>query len=234
MRRVWITRASPGAQATAERVRALGWDPLVAPLLETKLLPTRIDLTGVAALAFTSGAGARAFAQLSERRDLPVFAVGAATAEASRELGFGDVRSADADVAGLARFIADRATSLDGAILHAGAAEPAGDLVGDLAARGILARAQAVYETVDAEPPAYVFERLAEIEAVLVHSPRAGRRLAETLRDHAAPGLSAYCLSPAVLATLDGLELARKRAAPLPNEDALLSLLRDHPPRKAT
>ena len=35
-RTIWITRAQPGADQTAERVRALGHEVLVAPLLEVK------------------------------------------------------------------------------------------------------------------------------------------------------------------------------------------------------
>ena len=55
---VWVTRAQPGAAATAERLRAMGYEPLVAPLLEVRTLPGGpIDLTGVAALAFTSASG---------------------------------------------------------------------------------------------------------------------------------------------------------------------------------
>ena len=74
-RTIWITRAEPGAAATAERVRQLGHRPLVAPLLEVR--PTAQaapDLADVGALAFTSANAARIFASLTERRDLPVFA----------------------------------------------------------------------------------------------------------------------------------------------------------------
>lgn len=236
MKRVWITRASPGAEATAGRVRALGWEPLIAPLLETRILPTTIDLTGVGALAFTSATGARAFGRLSMARDLPVFAVGSASAAAAREAGFAAVRSADGDVKALARFIGEHAGDFAGVVLHTAAAEPAGDLVGMLMATDVQARVVAVYETIAAPVPADLWPRLSSIEAVLVHSPRAGRRLAEILKDVAAPGLVAYCLSAEVLASLGDSATGAKFAAPLPNEDALLSLLRDHrsPSRKAT
>ena len=62
-RTIWITRAEPGAAATAERVRQLGHRPLVAPLLEVR--PTAQaapDLADVGALAFTSANAARIFA----------------------------------------------------------------------------------------------------------------------------------------------------------------------------
>ena len=37
--RIWITRAQPGADVTAERVRALGHDALVLPLLAVRVTP---------------------------------------------------------------------------------------------------------------------------------------------------------------------------------------------------
>jgi uroporphyrinogen-III synthase len=84
---VWITRAQPGAEATARRVQALGFTALVDPLLAIRDLTPTVDLTGVAALAFTSANGVEAFAKLTSVRDLPVFAVGEATAKAAARRG---------------------------------------------------------------------------------------------------------------------------------------------------
>ncbi len=95
--RIWITRAEPGAQLTAERLRALGHEPGVPPLMEGQPVGEPPDLAGVGALAFTSRNGVRAFAALSSERSLPVFAVGDATASAAREAGFQDVSSAGGD-----------------------------------------------------------------------------------------------------------------------------------------
>jgi len=135
--RVWITRAEPGASATAERVAALGHMPVVAPLMRIDPVEApQVDLRGVVALAFTSANGVRAFAAAEPSRNLKVFAVGAGTAAAVKAAGFRQVLSADGDVAALAQRIAARKLELgDGAVLHPGAAEPAGDLVGDLTGR---------------------------------------------------------------------------------------------------
>jgi uroporphyrinogen-III synthase len=93
--RVWITRAEPGASATARRVEAAGLVPLVTPLLETADLadasPALDALPPSAVLAFTSANGVRAFARLTPRRVLKVWCVGAATAGAARQAGFVDV-----------------------------------------------------------------------------------------------------------------------------------------------
>ena len=225
MRRIWITRALPGAETTAERVRNLGFEAIVAPVLKLRDLPGRIDLSDVGALAFTSANAVRAFAARSPSRDLPVFAVGKATAGVAGLVGFADVISADGNVAALARLIAGRAPGLRGAVLHAGAAEPAGDMTGRLEGAGIEVRTVTLYETIAAEVPPTVLDGLDAIEGVLVHSPKAGRRLAEILKSRSAPQLTAYCLSPEVCEPLESLDIGRVIAAPLPTEDALLSLM---------
>jgi uroporphyrinogen-III synthase len=225
--RVWITRAEPGATATAARLRVLGFEPVIAPLIETRPLPAKPDLAGVAALAFTSAAGVAAFAAVCATRDLPVFAVGEATAAAAHDAGWTEVTCADGDVAVLARLITAERPRIAGAVLHAGAAAPAGDLVGALTRAGLSARCLAVYETVPATPPRAALDRLESLAAVLVHSPSAGTRLAEVLAGGKAANLAAYCLSPAVAATLRPARIERIFTAAMPNEDALLSLLAD-------
>ena len=220
--RLWVTRTAPGASATAARLTGMGHQPLVSPLLAIEPLHPEMDLAGVAALAFTSGNGVDAFARLADRRDLPVFTVGDATADAAAAAGFADVRSAGGDVTDLAALIG--AEMGGGVLLHAGAREPAGDLIGDLARRGVTARTVAVYAAVDA-PAAAGLAALSrgELDGVLIHSPRAGRRLAERAPD--ARDLPAFCISPAAAAPLVEAGYIRVRAAPFPDETSLLKLL---------
>lgn len=216
--RVWVTRAEPGAAATAQRLRDLGHEPFVSPLLEVRGLDTALDLGGVAALAFTSPNGVAAFAEREPACDLPVFAVGDATAETARAVGFIDVRSASGDVAALARLII--ADPPKGVILHPGARHPAGDLVGDLARAGISAAAAALYETVAVSAPA----PLPVLDAVLIHSPRAALALAPLGAVRTRPVL---CISAAAAAPLLAGNFTAVATAPFPNEAALLKLLLD-------
>jgi uroporphyrinogen-III synthase len=220
---VWITRARPGADATAARVAALGFKPIVDPLLDLAPIAASIDLSGAAALAFTSANGVQAFAALSKTRDLPVFTVGRATASAAREAGFALISSADGDVGDLALLIVNASP---GPVLWAGAREPAGDLVGMLNEAGVAARGLAVYEAVERAPSEATLAALDRPLTVLLHSPRAARSLAEILRRRPAPALRALCLSEAVAAPLDALvERDSVALAPRPDETALLSLL---------
>ncbi len=226
-RTIWITRAQPGADQTAERVRALGHEVLVAPLLEVRAVaPDSIDLSGVGALAFTSANGVRAFTDLSDSRNLRVFAVGAATARSAREAGFKNVLSSDGDVAALAEGIAARKGELrGGVVLHPGAAEPAGDLAGALASQGVLLRQLALYDTVAAELSEGDRARLPEVDIALLHSPKAARVLARMARGGPMPTLRVLALSKAVLQPLARTRLAAKAFAPFPLEAALLNLI---------
>ncbi len=220
---VWITRAEPGASATAARIQAIGFRPLVSPLLTVRSLPAELDLTGVAALAFTSTNGVRAFAAREPERGLPVFAVGDTTAKAARLAGFAAVQSANGDVIDLCRLIV--AAKPEGLILNPGGRERAGDMVGYLSRHGLPARAVALYDTPAAETlPEAALEARA-VDAVLLHSPRGATILAARtapfdLSEMTAFGFSAHCLRP--LRTLGFAKLVK---AERPREDALLDAL---------
>jgi len=221
IRRVWITRAQPGAARTAARLTALGFAPVVTPLLTLRPLPAALsaapDLSTVAALAFTSPNGVEAFAALTpELRDRPVYAVGDATAEAARAAGFTDARSAAGDIHALARLIA--ASPIQGLILAPGAREPAGDLAALLPQRDIQRLPVYAAEETGATPPA-------DFDAVLVHSPRAARALAASLAPQAAAQRLAVCISAAAGAPLAALGFAEIRTADAPDEASMLTAL---------
>lgn len=221
IRRVWITRAQPGAARTAARLTALGFEPVVAPLLAIRsladALKTAPDFATVAALAFTSPNGVAAFAALTPAlRDRPVFAVGDATAEAARDAGFTDARSAAGDIHALAALIS--ATPLSGLILAPGAREPAGDLPALLPDRDIQRLPVYAAEETDAAVPA-------DFDAVLLHSPRAARALAALLPPEAAKNRLAVCISAAARASLAAFSFAEIRTADAPDENSVLTAL---------
>jgi uroporphyrinogen-III synthase len=224
--RLWVTRARPGAEATAERLTAMGHHPLVSPLLAVRRLKPRLDLTGVGGVAFTSRNGVAAFAALDPERALPVFTVGDATAESAREAGFRHVRSASGDVTALADLII--AQHGGGAVLIAGAREPAGDLPGALTTAGVQTRAAVLYAAVTAPGGRGLAAlKTGKLEGVLIHSPRAARRLADLTVGlvPAAGAVPAFCISPAAAAPLGGSPAFAPVAAEHPDEAALLSLL---------
>jgi uroporphyrinogen-III synthase len=209
---VWVTRTLPGAEVTGGKVRAAGFEPLVAPLLEVVFEPGgEIDVTGVAALAFTSANGVRAFATRSPERRLPVFVVGRATAAAARNAGFVTVTASDGDVFTLARGIPH-----GGLVLHAGAAEPAADLVLALKRRGVAARGIVVYRTERTTLSDAVFAAAAASDFVLLQSAKAARAFRQFNFDRPHP----ICQSTAIASLLP---LRATVSAHAPNEAALLA-----------
>lgn len=212
IRRVWVTRARPGAERTAGRLTALGFVPVVVPLLEIRTLDVVPDLTGIDALAFTSLNGVAAFVARSVERSLPVLAVGDATARAALDAGFAEVRSAGGDVGALAALIRQEAGGRT--ILHPCAAQPAGDLAGAVG-DGTVVRALPVYgaRETGAVPPK-------DRDAVLFHSPRAARALPRGME-----GGVAVALSPAVAAPLSDRGFTAVHIAAAPTETALLEAL---------
>jgi uroporphyrinogen-III synthase len=223
---LWITRAQPGADATAERLRRIGLTPVVAPLLVVqRIAEATVDLTDAAAIVFTSANGVAAFVELSPERALRVFAVGEATAGAARRERFKNVLSTQGDVQALAAALTARRRELRGVIVYPSAAEPAQDLAAALAPAGLTVRQTAVYETVATPPPASLLARLPEMDGVLLHSAKAASALAEVLTLHPTPHLTAYCLSRQVASPLREADLADVHAAFAPDEASLLALL---------
>jgi uroporphyrinogen-III synthase len=224
--RVLVTRSEPGASETAGRLRTAGFDAMIEPLFA--IVPITAALPHFDALAFTSANGARGLARLSPRRDVPVFCVGARTAEAAREMGFDDVASADGDVNALATLIAKRLTP-GARLLHAGNEESRGDLAGQLVAAGYAASFVAIFRAAPIQAPgsrlgAHLSGQPA-FDAVMIHSPRAASILAAfaTAAPSRAP-LPVVAISEAAAAPLAGLA-GRIEIAATPDEPAMISAL---------
>jgi uroporphyrinogen-III synthase len=228
--------AAPLVRALAER----GIETLLAPMLRIAPVaeaekPLADALTGAQALLFTSANGARSFAAASARREIPVFAVGDATAAAARLAGFRSVVSAGGDVADLAALVAARLAPQHGALVHAAGSATAGDLAGALSAQGFTLRRVVLYEAQPATAlPEAVAAALAAgaVDLALFFSPRTAAAFA---RLAAAAGLAPACgratalaLSPAVAAALAALPWRAVVVAPKPTQGDLLTALDAH------
>jgi uroporphyrinogen-III synthase len=224
---LWVTRAQPGAAATAAGLAVRGLEPVLAPLLIVRPVVGEIDLSDATALAFTSANAARAFAEREARRDLQVFAVGGATAAAARSAGFRNVRVAHGGVTDLARLILAERPGGPGTLVHVGARDLAGDLVGTLVQSGAPARRAIVYETAPLDPPGDFLAGLETLDGVLLHSPRASRRLGDVLASRGATPLRAFCLSLQVADALGKTPVGQVLVARRPDEDSLLTLAAD-------
>ena len=242
--KILVTRPEPDASRLGERLRALGHDPVVEPLMSADYIDPEAGPSGtvtnflegafkdVQAIAFTSATGVRALARCYTGRHLPVFAVGEATAAAARQEGFDPVHVAAGDVDHLAADIAARLDPKAGSIAHIAGTAVAGDLQGDLAARGFQIDRHVLYAmTASASLSQDVIAQITEtsLDAVLVYSPRSGRILADLIEkaglQDACKAMTCYCLSANVAAAVATLPFANCLVAATPDEDALMALL---------
>lgn len=219
MIRIAITRALPDAERTAERLRQLGAEPLLAPLLSIVPCGYDTNVDGAQALLFTSANGVRAFPDARNQRARPVLAVGDATAQAARDAGFLDVRSADGDVNALAALAARTLDINAGKLIHIGGDHVAGDLAGALAQAGFRVERRVAYASVAAGALPEAFTQ--PLDVVLFHSARAAN-VFHALGAPAAANLTAACMSAAVAAAASVSPWQQIRVAPLPREESLL------------
>ncbi|MGF1446161.1 MAG: uroporphyrinogen-III synthase [Pikeienuella sp.] len=224
-----ITRPLPDSRTLAETLEEEGIACEIWPLTAVRPLAMRLTLPPTLdGLLFTSAHGARAFAALSERRDLPAFCVGQATATVARGLGFASAVAAGGDVQKLAAL-----ASLTGLrhFLHARGRDAAGDLAGDLANRGVRVSEAVLYAAEETGPaPAPVAHALAtgRISLVTLWSARNAEIFARRIAAPGllAPGLAALAISPAAARALHGLPFAALHVAQSPSAAAMRAAIR--------
>jgi uroporphyrinogen-III synthase len=108
-------------------------------------LDTRPDLSGITTLIFTSAHGVAALARMTDRRDIPCYAVGAATTRAAISCGFQAIDAGGDAKALCKKIIAD---GIKGPCLHIRGEHAAGDVAGTLSANGCPTRAHVAYRQV--------------------------------------------------------------------------------------
>lgn len=237
--RVLVTRAAEDAELLATAIGARGHEPVIEPLLVFEAMSdAAIPLSPFQAVLATSRQAIRALegrpADLARLKSLPLYAVGAATADLARAEGFADVHAAAGTATDLALTIALERRPGAGALLQLAGEDLASDMAGDLRAAGFEVATVTVYrmraamqltEATRAEIAA------GRIDAVTLMSPRTAVIWAHCV---AAAGLSErvggmrhLCLSVAVGRALDKLAPRDIRCAARPTRASLLDLLTD-------
>ncbi|MFM9844177.1 MAG: uroporphyrinogen-III synthase [Dongiaceae bacterium] len=239
--RALITRPEEDAAPLAAALIQRGIETSIESLLSIRTLPeTEIDLSGVQAMLFTSANGVRAFAELAAAkglvgwRELPVLAVGDATARTARAAGFTEVESAAGNVESLAELAAAKLDPQKGPLFHAAGSAVAGDLAGLLSGRGFELRRSMIYEArpADSLSPATVAAlEGGSFDFMLFFSPRTAATFAaltQAAGDKAVEGCrraAALCLSPAVANVLGALPFRAMESADHPDLPSMLQLV---------
>jgi uroporphyrinogen-III synthase len=234
--RVLVTRPLHSGERTAERLRAMGHEPLLLPLLHP-VHDVSAALVGLArtagVIAVTSGEAIRAIAArkdaLASHFQRPLFAVGEATAKEAKAAGFRSVVASSGSGADLADTIASLAR------------DPVLYLAGFPRAETFEARGREIGLTI-VVAECYRMERrpidAAWLQTILAEQRPASilfysRQTAESFFDLAGmrthpdkiAGIRLLCLSAAVAAAVPAPLRENIAIAEMPEERSLLSLL---------
>ncbi len=232
--RVLITRPREDALPLARELAEIGVDSLIEPLISIDYLDVPPPLAGVQALLMTSANGVRAFARLGNKRTLPLFAVGDATARTAAERNFENIFSAAGDVAALAELVTAKCDPGGGELLHVAASRVAGDLSGRLAAAGFKYRRAVLYAARKSESLTAAAQdalRAGDLAGVVLYSPRTARTFGELVRaaglEETLANIEAFCLSAAVADAASGLVWRKLAVARHPEQTAISGLIGD-------
>lgn len=198
---VLVTRPEPEATALTERLAALGYTALSAPMLRIERLAHIAPeaLAASDAVALTSRAAARLVGEdlAGAVCETPAYCVGDATADAARAAGFATVISAGADGKALAALLC-RSLPRGAEVAAPQAEEAAFDLAAALRAAGRRVVETALYRAalVETMPPAAAEAlRSGAVTAVLIFSARTALAFKRAAAGAPLGGATAVCIS---------------------------------------
>lgn len=213
-RAIVVLRPEPGNSATVAAIRAGGGQAVAMPLFAVEPLSwTPPDLTEVDALLLTSANAVRAAGPgLAALAALPVYAVGGATAAAARAAGLTVTAEGRGDMAAIAGQAAAAGRTR---LLHLAGAER-------MPTPPAVAVTIEVYHTRALVPDAEALAAMAGA-VVMVHSPRAARRLGEFVAVERRGTTSVTALSETIAAAA-GPGWREVVASERPSDAALVAL----------
>lgn len=222
--RIWITRTQARASASARRYEALGYAPIIAPLLTVgppKIAPALPPEH--ATLIFTSQNGIDAFCALTARRDFSVITVGDATADTAKARGFVSVMSAGGSAVDVTAMILD-APDVGAFYWHVAGRHARGSIVEALLSAGLSAARHIYYATQPVGRWPSDGEVLAD-DIITVYSPLAANAL--TAFGHDLSDVTILSMSAAARAAFGQSPVARHLIAEEPTESAMIAALQD-------
>jgi uroporphyrinogen-III synthase len=230
--RLLVTRPQDDAEDVAHELEQRGHTSVVAPMIEIVPVPgVAVDLAGVQAILVTSRNGVRALAATTAQRDVPVLAVGAATAAEATAHGF-SAEAAGGDVASLDSLVRSMLRPDRGKLLWITGRHVRGDLRADLRAAGFAVERCVLYDAhaATALPESCTAAlRQGEIDGVLFFSPRTAQTFVRILAmaglERAAHSVTAFCLSPAVAAAVADIAWRDVAVARRTDREALLNVV---------
>ena len=230
--RILVTRPGEDGISLAELLNVAGINSIVDPLMSIQQIHgPQLKLEGVQALLLTSANGVRALVNRSSRRDIPIYAVGEATATSARKFGFLQVHSADGNVDMLVDLVENILKPEDGSLLHIAGSSIAGDLIKLLSNRGFQCSREILYKTNNSRrllESTIADIKQNKIDAVMLYSPRSAEIFVNLIRKarliRSCQNITLICLSDAVYKKTLKIQWKAVKTSSEPNQDAIIKL----------
>jgi len=234
--RVLVTRPQHSGERTAKRLRELGHEPILLPLsrpVHDASAALRGLTTTKGSIAITSAEAIRALtshaAELAIHRARPVFAVGDATAEEARKIGFTSITASGGSGTDLAETIAKQA---GGAVVYLAGSPRAATFEKRAQEMGLQIVVVECYRMEPVEPSPQTLETILidqRPDAVLLYSRQTAENFfhaaAAQMQDGSTDGMRFLCLSKSVAEVIPAPLQSAVSIAEMPEERSLLSLL---------
>ncbi|WP_157967552.1 uroporphyrinogen-III synthase [Cohaesibacter intestini] len=231
--RILVTRPALDQDQTCKALRALGIEPVSAPVMEAQGLQFCLSEQAWQAVVVTSRNGLRMLepAQIAQLRLRPLYCVGAKTESLAHDLGFETIEMCAPDLAVLTPALVSRLNPAGGPVLYLTGRHRTGSLKAALETAGLRVEQVESYDMV-ASPTlpedALTAIRKGGIDGVLLYSQRSSQLFLSIASEQGLEaqlgGLTFYCLSPAIATLIKeaGYPLV---VADAPNEKSLLASL---------
>jgi uroporphyrinogen-III synthase len=220
-----MTRPKAASERFAAELRAEGlrFRTVISPLFSIEVAEVLPQVAGIRGLIFTSANGVRSWQALGGPTDLPVYAVGSATAQAAGAAGM-QAHSAEGDVDTLCRWLIAHEPPTP--LLHVHGRHVRGDLAAQLSQGGLPCSDAVVYDQPSVPLSAEARAALAGDAPVIapVFSPRTGFLL---LEEGAKAPLLVAAMSEAVAKALAPLHKRKMKVARRPESDAMREVVSD-------
>lgn len=226
--RLLMTRPEPDATLSATKLRALGHQVTVDPVLRITFSSKPFNWDGTSDLIATSKNGIRALSTVANptlKREATLFTVGDASADLAREYGFGKVRSANGTIDELVPLLIEHARKH---VTYIAGRDRKGELENKLQARGFTVDLQERYKA-DMSPALH--EKTVDLlkngafDAVLLYSKRTAevfiKLIAKHNISHSTNKLTVFCLANVIRRVFDSENGPQLIVAEEPTEQAL-------------
>ena len=230
---VLVTRPDEEGLALANQLKTVGKKILLEPMLIVENLPVKdLSYDKTQAYVITSANSIKALLNLRPDLEIPLFAVGNASAIAARKSGFKTVYSADGDADDLAKLVDDVLNPSEGDLLYISGKTQSGNLFKKLSSLGFGCREVFVYETIPRKslsPETVAAIKNDQVDTILLYSSKTAEVLIKLVRKsrlvRQCKKITIICLSKGIANVAKSLNWYNVLVSDKPTQEGMLGLL---------